>query len=70
MSPIAVPAQPDAIPLGTGHLPGAQVPESWHSQYGSTFARNVTAAPVALAGSGRKGVSVASVTLRANVLPY
>ena len=30
----------------------------------------ITAAPVAFAGSGRKGVSVATVTLRANVLPY
>jgi len=30
----------------------------------------ITAAPVALAGSGRKGVSVATVTLRANTLPY
>src|SRR5690349_18954776 len=29
-----------------------------------------TAAPLALAGSGRKGVSVATVTLRANRLPY
>ena len=28
MTAIAVPAQPDAIPLGTGALPGAQVPES------------------------------------------
>jgi len=30
----------------------------------------ITAAPVALAGSGRNGVSVASVTLRTNELPY
>src|SRR5690606_25820262 len=30
----------------------------------------ITAAPVAFAGSGRNGVSVASVTLRANTLPY
>ena len=29
-----------------------------------------TAAPLALAGSGRNGVSVATVTLRANWLPY
>ena len=29
-----------------------------------------TAAPLALAGSGRKGVNVATVTLRANRLPY
>ncbi len=30
----------------------------------------ITAVPVALAGSGRNGVSVATVTLRANTLPY
>ena len=110
MAPIPIPAQPEAIELGTGALPGAKSSESWHSQYGSVFARNVTVAtltpflpdpakatgtavtsqpsfciesvvkpppgatitavPVALAGSGRKGVSVATVTLRANTLPY
>ena len=44
MTPIAIPAQPEAIELGTGPLPGATTPESWHSQYGSRFARNVTVA--------------------------
>src|SRR5687768_4999073 len=44
MTPIAIPAQPSAIPLETGPLPGATVEESWHSQYGSSFARNVTEA--------------------------
>lgn len=44
MTPIAVPAQPNAIKLGTGPLSGATVSESWHSQYGSVFARNVTEA--------------------------
>jgi len=44
MTPIAIPAQPNAIELGTGPLPGATAPESWHSQYGSVFARNVTVA--------------------------
>jgi len=44
MTPIAIPAQPGAIELGTGPLPGATAPESWHSQYGSMFARNVTVA--------------------------
>ncbi len=44
MTPIATPAQPGAITLDTGALPGATVPESWHSQYGSLFARNVTVA--------------------------
>ena len=44
MTPIAIPAQPDAIVLGTGPLPDAKTPESWHRQYGSVFARNVTVA--------------------------
>jgi acetyl esterase/lipase len=42
MVPIPVPAQPNAIALPTGALPGATVSESWHSQYKSVFARNVT----------------------------
>jgi acetyl esterase/lipase len=44
MTPIATPAQPGAIELGTGPLPGATAPESWYRQYGSPFARNVTVA--------------------------
>ena len=44
MTPIAAPSQPDAIELGTGPLPGAKNKESWHKQYGSRFARNVTVA--------------------------
>jgi len=44
MTAIEIPQQPDAIELGTGPLPGATAPESWHSQYGSRFARNVTVA--------------------------
>ncbi|MEO5707078.1 MAG: alpha/beta hydrolase [Alteraurantiacibacter sp.] len=44
MSAIAIPAQPDAIALDTGPLPGATSSESWHTQYGSHFARNVTEA--------------------------
>src|SRR3712207_1119234 len=44
MTPIATPAQPNAILLGTGRLPGAAAPEAWHRQYGSVFARNVTVA--------------------------
>jgi acetyl esterase/lipase len=44
MTPIEIPAQPRAIELGTGALPGATAAESWHSQYGSVFARNVTVA--------------------------
>jgi acetyl esterase/lipase len=46
MTPIAIPDQPTAIELGTGPLPGATAPESWHSQYGSKFARNVTVATI------------------------
>ncbi|HSF11759.1 MAG TPA: alpha/beta hydrolase [Erythrobacter sp.] len=41
MTAIAIPDQPTAIALNTGPLPGATVPESWHAQYGSVFARNV-----------------------------
>jgi acetyl esterase/lipase len=44
MTPIAIPTQPNAVELGTGPLPGAAAAESWHSQYGSVFARNVTVA--------------------------
>lgn len=44
MVAIKIPAQPDAIELGTGPLPGATASEAWHSQYGSMFARNVTVA--------------------------
>ena len=44
MVPIATPAQPGAIELGTGPLPDAKAQESWHRQYGSLFARNVTIA--------------------------
>jgi acetyl esterase/lipase len=44
MTATAIPAQPDAIELSTGPLPGATTPESWHKQYGSLFARNVTVA--------------------------
>lgn len=44
MTPIAAPAQPDAIVLDTGVLPNAPAHEAWHKQYGSSFARNVTVA--------------------------
>lgn len=42
MTPIATPAQANAIALGTGALPGATSPESWYRQYDRNFARNVT----------------------------
>jgi acetyl esterase/lipase len=44
MTPIPTPSQRDAIPLGTGPLPGNPAPESWYHQYGKDFARNVTIA--------------------------
>ena len=44
MTPVPTPAQPNAIELGTAPLPGATAKESWHRQYGSLFARNVTVA--------------------------
>lgn len=44
MVPIPIPAQPSAIVLNTGELPNAPNKESWHRQYGSVFARNVTVA--------------------------
>lgn len=44
MMPVPTPAQAGAIELGTGPLPGATAHESWHRQYGSLFARNVTVA--------------------------
>lgn len=44
MTPVPTPEQPNAIALGTGPLPGATAKESWHRQYGSLFARNVTVA--------------------------
>lgn len=46
MTPIATPDQPNAIKVGTPPLPDAQAQESWHSQYGSRFARNVTVATI------------------------
>jgi len=44
MTPIATPAQPAALTLNTGPLPDAAAPETWHRQYNSVFARNVTVA--------------------------
>jgi acetyl esterase/lipase len=61
MTPIATPAQQGAITLDTGALPGATAPESWHRQYGSVFARNVSVAtltPVLPAASKATGAAV------------
>jgi acetyl esterase/lipase len=46
MTPVATPAQREAIVLGTGPLRGASAPESWYRQYGKNFARNVSVATV------------------------
>lgn len=44
LTPIVTPEQPGTVELGTGVLAGATTPESWHREYGSVFARNVTVA--------------------------
>ena len=44
MTAVPTPPQSNAIEIGTAPLPGATAQESWHSQYGSLFARNVTVA--------------------------
>jgi len=44
MTPIQTPAQPSAIVLGTGSLPGAAAREAWYRQYDRNFVRNVTIA--------------------------
>ncbi len=46
MTPIPTPDQPTAIEIGTPPLPDAKTQESWHTQYGSRFARNVTVATI------------------------
>lgn len=42
ITPIAAPAEPNAIPLGTNGVEGSTAPESWFRQYGTAFTRNVT----------------------------
>jgi acetyl esterase/lipase len=44
LAPVAAPAEPDAIPLGTGGVPQARAPESWFLQGGLKAVRNVQAA--------------------------
>lgn len=44
MTPIAAPAEPGAIPLGTGGVAGSTASEAWFRQYGTAFTRNVTTA--------------------------
>ncbi len=44
MYPMDTPAEPDAIPLGTGGVEGSTAPESWFNQWGDPFTRNVSTA--------------------------
>lgn len=61
MTPLAPPAEPNAISLGTGGMAGSSGPETWFSQYGDTFVRNVTIAtltPVLPASGKATGAAV------------
>jgi acetyl esterase/lipase len=42
--PLDAPAEPNAIPLGTGGVEGQTAPESWFRQWGDPMARNVSSA--------------------------
>ena len=42
--PLEAPAEPNAIPLGTGGVEGQTAPETWFRQWGDPMARNVTTA--------------------------
>lgn len=44
MTAMEAPAEPNAIPLNTGGVEGSEAAESWFSQWGDTFVRNVTVA--------------------------
>lgn len=44
MTPLDAPPEPAAISLGTGGVDGSTSAESWFSQWGDTFVRNVTTA--------------------------
>ncbi|MBG7614776.1 alpha/beta hydrolase fold domain-containing protein [Brevundimonas sp. BAL450] len=44
MTAMDAPAEPNALPLDTGGVEGSEAPESWFSQWGDTFVRNVTVA--------------------------
>src|SRR6185295_18557825 len=43
-TPIDAPAEPNAIPLGTGGVEGQTAKESWYKQWGDPFVRNVSRA--------------------------
>src|SRR6478736_8275232 len=42
--PLEAPAEPNAIPLGTGGVADQPAPESWFRQWGEPMVRNVTTA--------------------------
>ena len=44
MYPMDAPAEPTAIPLGTGHVEGQNAEESWFRQWGDPMARNISKA--------------------------
>ncbi len=43
-TPIEAPAEPNAIPLGTGGVEGQKAKETWYKQWGDPFVRNVSQA--------------------------
>ena len=55
ITPAERPAEPTAIPLGTGGVDGSTAPETWFHQWGDTFVRNVTVATLTpvLPGPGK-----------------
>ncbi|WP_210465370.1 alpha/beta hydrolase [Rufibacter roseolus] len=42
--PLKAPAEPKAIPLGTGGVEGQKAPETWFKQWGDPMARNISTA--------------------------
>lgn len=46
INPLAAPAEPTAIALGTGGVVGSTAREAWFRQYGTAFTRNVTTATI------------------------
>ncbi|MFB9863756.1 alpha/beta hydrolase [Rufibacter immobilis] len=42
--PLKAPAEPKAIPLGTGGVDGQKAPETWFRQWGDPMARNISSA--------------------------
>src|SRR3712207_274144 len=42
--PLQAPAEPNAIPLGTGGVEGQPAPETWFRQWGDPMARNISRA--------------------------